>query len=194
MCFEFRHISQSVNSFFSLFFYPVASKLCLQVDDIGLCLPLKPFLHIPLAEWMTDSCCTKTFLSFILPQCCDQSTTILELLWQRLSFYYYMCAQWNSSTVDGFLWGFFPQKFDSVLYHKDVGSHNILLFLRRLIRRTPEWFPFSPLQNTSKLQTLPEIGLVLFQLIIYLVRHSEQDERRTKERDLRYFLAHSDAH
>lgn len=89
---------------------------------------------------------------------------------------------------------FSPQKFDSVLYHKDVGSHDILLFLRRLIRRTPEWFPFSPLQNTSSLQTLPEIGLVLFQLIIYLVRHSEQDERRTKERDLRYFLAHSDTH
>lgn len=72
------------------------------------------------------------------------------------------------------------QMFDSVLYHKRAQPHHILTFLWPFIRRTAGWLLFSPLQNTSKPKTLPEIVLFLF--VIYFIRHSEQDERRTKER------------
>lgn len=107
MCFEFRHISRSVSSFsprFSFFSPPScgfksrSSSCWYWFTSPSEAIPsVRNHNHRWMSEWLIPA--EQEYLLFILLQFCVQSTTILALLWQQLSFGYYMCDQWNSSLL-----------------------------------------------------------------------------------------------
>lgn len=124
-------------AFHPIFFFIVWLENSVFVDYIGSRLPLKPFhLHrvITTVGWLMPAE-QKHFWYIIFFQCCNQSTTILALLWQQLSFWLlHVCPLDFQPFVSPPDPPCTPQKFDSVLYHENVRPNDIFILSLRLLK------------------------------------------------------------